>query len=851
MLFLREYQDRPKQLADYLTQAAMPFDEFPYIMTGKDGSYMASIRYRGPDAASRTNSQMNIFYAHMNDLFMRLEDEQGSAWGIHVDMNRFETSAYDAAEWNNFGSYLFDLERMGHAQKLGSQYETECTITLTFLPASDRMTFFESLLEEPEENSTEEERESERQISAKEYFIRRIDEVVDLLKQRMGERSVYLLEGEDCLTYLKEPMTLRRHKVLMPETAMFLDTYLADREIWPGMTVGMGYQEDELGNPSPEEYIAIVGIRGWPKTTEGGLIDVLNSLNMEYRWNTRAIPLSRQSSLELVTDFVDKWATQRKGIKSVMAEHLFKIPTEKQDPLAVASHADAKEAVQSVAEGHVKMMFASPTVTVWADSPKKAKKKAQAIIAILNAAGFHAILEKFNAFEAWLGSLPGQMYANVRQAPISSLNFVHITPLSGIWAGYEWCEQLKGPPLMQCFTNGSTPFRLSFYHGDVGHTKILGPNGQGKSVLLSSICYQFFRYPNARIFAFDKDRSIRACTLLCGGKFHDYGSKQTGKFAGLQPLANIHIREEREFVYGWLLDIYKSQDIKVGPDEKEKIQSLLESMAKLPVEERRLRVFQARMTGDLKKGLSEFVEGGPYGHLLDAARNELEPHHFHAFEMGAIMKSKALVPVLTFLFHWIDGQISQNNKNSPPTLILLDESWVYLDNTEFSIQFKTWLKTVRKFNVSVIFANQSVGETKNSTIEAAADDNCFTTVYLPNPSALEESSYRKYAEKGLNDKQIHNIAMATGKRDYWYHSAVGDRMFELGLGDLGVALAGSSSTRDHQIMDAIQEKYDEDEFVPAFLVAKGLGWAADIIQEGVNENYLDASELLGEEQIAA
>jgi hypothetical protein len=53
-------------------------------------------------------------------------------------------------------------------------------------------------------------------------------------------------------------------------------------------------------------------------------------------------------------------------------------------------------------------------------------------------------------------------------------------------------------------------------------------------------------------------------------------------------------------------------------------------------------------------------------------------------------------------------------------------------------------------------------------------------------------------------------------------------------------------------MDAILEKFGEDEFVPAFLVAKGVGWAAEMIEEGANDNYPDAATLLGEfEDIAA
>jgi type IV secretion system protein VirB4 len=853
MLFLREYQDRPRNITDYLSYGAMPFEAHQNVMIQKDGSYLCAIRYRGPDLASKTASQIGVFYDDMNDLFMRLEDEQGSAWGEHWTLNRFESTAYKLAEWNNLGSYLFDMERYGHFSKLGAQYQSECTVTLTFLPPSDRLTMLESLLEEPDPDETEEQKEVERQVTALDYFVNRTEEILDLMQARMGRGAVKFLSGADLMAFIEEPLTLRRPiNPQLPAVPAYLDCILGNRPIWPGTTLGIGYKEDESGKGEPEEYIAMVGIRRWPKRTHAGFVDVLNSLNIPYRWNTRGIPLSKQTSLELTTDYMDKWGSQRKGIKAVIVEHVFNSPTERLDKNAVANYADAEQAVNEVAEDKVKMAYVTPTITVWDKDKKKAKDKAKAIVSILNAAGFQAFVEKFNAFEAWLGSLPGMCYQNVRQAPVSSRNFSHITPLSGVWAGHEWCEKLKGPALMKCFTDGSTPFNLSFFQGDVGHAKIIGPNGAGKSVLLSSVAYQWFRYPNARIFAFDKDRSIRACTLMCGGKFHDFGIDPTQSNLGLQPLANIDSASEREFLRDWFVDIYESQGINITPDDKEKLLSLLKSMAKGPDNEKNLSIFRARLTGHLKKGLTDFVEGGTYGHLLDADKNELTPHHFHAFEMGAIMKSKALVPILTYLFHWIDGQIRQRETDAPPTLIILDESWTYLGNTAFALQFKEWLKTVRKFNVSVIFATQSVGDTKNTLIEDAANDNCFTTIWLPNSGALDPKTYEKYEHEGLNDKKINNIAHAKDKREYYYESAAGDRMFELGLGDLGIALAGSSDTRDHRIMDAILTQFGHEKFVPAFLVAKGVGWAADtMIEEGATERYPDAATLLGEEAMAA
>ena len=57
---------------------------------------------------------------------------------------------------------------------------------------------------------------------------------------------------------------------------------------------------------------------------------------------------------------------------------------------------------------------------------------------------FTCMRETVNAIEAWLGSLPGHVYANVRQPPISTLNLAHMMPFSAVWSGPERDEHFDG-----------------------------------------------------------------------------------------------------------------------------------------------------------------------------------------------------------------------------------------------------------------------------------------------------------------------------------------------------------------------------------------------------------------------
>ena len=106
-----------------------------------------------------------------------------------------------------------------------------------------------------------------------------------------------------------------------------------------------------------------------------------------------------------------------------------------------------------------------------------ADEKARAILQVLQSQGLVAVQESLNAVDAWIGSLPGQVYANIRQPLIHTLNLAHLAPLSSVWAGPEKNEHLNGPPLSQVASDGTTPFRLVPHQGDVGHMMVVGPTG--------------------------------------------------------------------------------------------------------------------------------------------------------------------------------------------------------------------------------------------------------------------------------------------------------------------------------------------------------------------------------------
>ncbi|TPE61940.1 conjugal transfer protein TrbE, partial [Sandaracinobacter neustonicus] len=180
----------------------------------------------------------------------------------------------------------------------------------------------------------------------------------------------------------------------------------------------------------------------------------------------------------------------------------------------------------------------------------------------------------------------------------------------------------------------------------------------------------------------------------------------------------------------------------------------------------------------------------------------------------------------SYLFHRIEDRL-----DGAPTLIIIDEGWLALDDAAFASQLREWLKTLRKKNASVIFATQSLSDIDASPLAPVLIESCHTRLLLPNERAIEPQIGAVYRRFGLNDRQIDILARATPKRDYYCQSRRGNRLFELGLSDVALALCAASAKADQPTITAIHAEHGSDGFLAAWLRHRGLGWAADLIPD--------------------
>ena len=809
MLNLSEFRRRPRLLADYIPWACLVG---PGLVLNKDGSVQRTLRYRGPDLESAGPEELVAFHARINNILRRF----GSGWAIYLEAARRASPAYPPAEFADPAAWLVDEERRAAFETGGRHHETHCYLTFAWMPPADRSRRAEGLLindpaDAPRAFWTDHEV----------YFRRQTGQAFDLLEGLMPEAA--WLGDSETLTYLHAAISVKRHPVAVPHVPAELDAVLYDSPLAGGLAPRLG-----------GKALRTISVNGFPGTTEPGLLAELDGLGFAYRWVTRFLPLSTPEAERELKRLRRELFARRKSVFMMFREMLENEPSLLVNTDAENKAADADAALQVLGAGLVSFGYLTTAVTLFHEDEAAADAQAREIERVFNARGFTTILEDVNAVDAWLGTVPGLPYANVRKSLVSSLNLGHMAPLASVWAGPADNPHLGGPPLIMARSSSGTPFRVSLHHGDVGHAMIVGPTGAGKSVLLALMALQFRRYRGARVFVFDKGRSARAALLAMGGAAYDLSLSGRLSF---QPLSRIDEAAGMSFAHDWVLGLLEQEGTGLTPAIRDAVWGALASLAATPVRQRTLTGLAALLqSGPLRLALQPYTLEGPYGALLDADTDDLAEGDAAVFEMEALMQAPRLAaPVLAYLFHRLEARF-----DGAPTLLVLDEAWVFLDHPMFAARLREWLKTLRKKNVSVVFATQSLADISASTIAPALIESCPSRIFLPNARAMEPGQAEAYDAFGLSPRQVELISRAAPKRDYYLQCPAGNRLFELDLGPVALAFCAAGSKTDQAAIEAVRGAGAG--FAPAWLTARGLGWAADLIRGSEEEALACAAE---------
>ena len=391
MMNLAEYRNRNTRLADYLPWVALAGSG---IVLNKDGSFQRTARFRGPDLDSAVPAELIAVAGRLNNAFRRL----GSGWAIFVEAQRHPSNLYPDSRFPDAASALVDAERKASFEEAGTHFESSYFLTFTYLPPAEDAARAESWLYEGRETKGVDPHE------VLTGFADRTDRVLRLVDAFMPECR--WLNDAETLTYLHGCVSTKRHRVRVPETPMYLDALLADQPLAGGL-------EPRLG----DEHLRVLTITGFPTATTPGLLDELNRLAFPYRWSSRAILMDKTDATKLLTRIRRQWFAKRKSIAAILKEVMTNEASVLVDTDASNKAADADLALQELGADYAGVAYVTATVTVWDADPRVADEKLRLVEKVIQGRDFTAMPETINAVDAWLGSLPGHVYANVRQPP--------------------------------------------------------------------------------------------------------------------------------------------------------------------------------------------------------------------------------------------------------------------------------------------------------------------------------------------------------------------------------------------------------------------------------------------------
>ena len=783
---LKEYSEEKGKLSSYIPWICL-IDKG--VVLNKNGTLQKTLKYRGYDLDSSTVYELKNINAKLNDVIKRF----GQGWSLNVEARRKRCTDYIEAENEILAIDIIEKERKLNFLE-NEHFESEYYLTIVqLIPTDNSKKVGEIFLEYA--------KESEILDKTLENFNKEFKKILNLFKEIFLE--VTELDDEETYTYLHSCVSTKTDKVVVPEIPYAMANYLCDSDLVGGLKPKLRGKE-----------IRCISIQGFPNYTVPGFFDVLNRLNISYRWITRFLMLSKLEALSKMERKYKNIFSQRLSLFQRVYAELTGEKEENSRKLNEDALNKANEVRTQIAlttGDYVSQGFYTCTLIVDGDSIDEVEERVDVISKTINNMGFITIEESINSVEAFLGSIPGNITNNIRMPILNTITLSHLLPVSSVWGGDSWNKHLNAPPLIYTKTKGSTPFRFNIHIEDIGHSAIVGPTGYGKSVLLGLIASSFMKYKDSRVYFFDKDASSRVLTYAIGGEFHDLGNDELS----FQPLANIEIVEEKEWAYGWILEILEQENVKVSPTQKEKIWKVLDNLAKTPIELRTISNFYTSVNDrEIKEALIPYKIGGAWGKYFDSDKDTLNFSRWQVFEMNQVINNKkGITPLLSYIFRRIENSLDGN-----PCIIILDECWMFFDNPIFAAKIREWLKVLRKKNCSVIFATQELGDILNSKLFTTVLDACQTKVFLPNPNAFADNYIPIYEKFGLNKTEIEIISKATKKKEYYYKSTKGSRLFELDLKEKTLSLIASSDLAKQNKAKELKEIYrDANDFTREWL----------------------------------
>jgi type IV secretion system protein TrbE len=580
------------------------------------------------------------------------------------------------------------------------------------------------------------------------------------------------LDGNDLLGYLKSTASVNALAPVRYDPNAYLDAYLSDTFI------DNEFKDFLHLRGLKEKYVGIFTLKDAPG---GNMLQALNPLlalpvhlRITSCWKAATLR-ETEKFLSGARQFDEMRGFSFKKIAKKAASDDFKISGDDTPTTEVGHIAEDFKKLAKRREAFFGWL--TSTVQVYGDSPKHLEDQMELVAQALERTNLVYIRERDGSLSGFCGGIPGHTKEVVRWHLVEASNVTDMVPIITLAKGddhhpyFSKGLDVKLPPNATFRTRYNTVQYFNNHVGELGHTLIIGPSNNGKTIFQMFLEAQMLKYPNARIFNLDKDLSCKGPTLLMDG-VHINLDPSAGKGQGIKmnPLKYANDDGGREWLVGWIDRILQGRGKGLSDADLETVNKALLRMAADP--ERRLTTLNTQLPDHLRMRLAPWCEGGTYGHYFDHVEDQFALHEVTTAEVGSLINAGLTDVVRAFsdyAFYCIERSLSgRTEAEIGPTCVYFEEAGFLLEDPIFARKARDYLMTLRKKRAHLVMTAQSPEPfITQPDLGAAVRDNIATVIFLPNAQAGRAELAKKYREAfGVNETQLSLIASAIPKMEY-------------------------------------------------------------------------------------
>ena len=378
----------------------------------------------------------------------------------------------------------------------------------------------------------------------------------------------------------------------------------------------------------------------------------------------------------------------------------------------------------------------------------------------------------------FMSSLPFNAYKSLTLPTINraytmlSYNAAHLTPIQFDWKG-------SGTPVVPFVTRSGQLSFVDLWDTNGGmNACVVGPMGQGKSVFVNHLVFNYRSSPNTKIRIIDVGRSYIGISRLFDGIFIEPTFDRPVKINPFSHVTKETLNRDMDFLVN-IVDTMIKPTEKCTDTERGMIQVAIRSAVMKYGSNTEINHIKAEIDKIAKErndyefqkladfNLSPWCEGGQYAEFM-SGRNEVDLNNrLVVFELGALKDDTKLTNIFILtMFYFINTEIYQGDRDEKK-LVIWDEAWRFADNKAVLQFIEQGAREYRKFNSSLIFITQGISDLlKNEVTKTLKNNSEYLFLFWQPPEEWERMSKDQDVFLSDYEKEIYRDTIKTVKGKY-------------------------------------------------------------------------------------